>query len=148
MESMMTKLGNTEPIDPNSLEWKLECATLASWKDLSTRSIPDQIHLECHAGAGGRLEHLKIWSSARRGEWDLVCDYRLVENESSQRGTTFTSGFASKALARSLDRLMTNQENFPAAARRPFVLIQVQKPTAEGLIIAEQMMALAPEPLS
>ena len=148
MEPMMTKSANIEPSDPNSLEWKLECATVASWKDLSTGNIPEQIHLECHAGAGGRLEHLKIWSSVRRGEWDLVCDYWLVENNSSQRGTTFSSRFASKALARSLDRIMTNQESFPAFARLPFVLIQVQKPTPEGLIIADQVMAMEPEPLS
>ena len=142
---MKTKLGNIEPIDSKSLEWKLECATVSSWKDLSTRTIPEQVHLEYHAGAEGKLEHLKMWSSIRRGEWDLVCDYWLVANEANRAGTTFSNGFSSDLLQRSLDSIMKHQDCFPAAVRAPFGLIQIKRPTQEESRLAEQIMAVTPQ---
>jgi len=131
----------TANTEPTSLERKLECATLMGWKDLSTRNVPERIHLEYDAGAQGKVEHLKIWSSIKRGEWDLVCDYWLIANEVNRAGTTFSNGFASDRLEHSLDSIMKHQERFPIATRASFGLIQVRRPTDEELLLAEQVMA-------
>lgn len=132
-------------IEPISLERRLECATITGWKDLSTRSAPEKVHVEYHTGAQGNLEHLKIWSSIKRGEWDLVCDYWLFADETNRAGVTFSNGFASDRLERSLDSIMQHQDCFPAAVRAPFGLIQVERPTNEELLLAEQVMAVTPK---
>jgi len=132
-------------IDVKSLEWKLECAAVTGWNELSNESAPERIHIAYDADDAGALSRLKLWSSIRRGQWDLVCDYLVKADGPQLPGITFCNGFASKRLESSLEAIMENQECYPPALRLPQGIIQVGRPNAEALLRAEETMAMPRE---
>ena len=140
-DPMRTILKEIEAIDMMGLKWKLECAVVTAWKELSRRNELEQVHVAYETSAEGRIDHLKIWSSIRRGEWDLVCDYWLLGALSHCGGMLFSKGFSSSTLELAIDKVMTHQEDSPRLLRTSYGLIQVQRPTTEGLRVAVESLA-------
>jgi hypothetical protein len=140
---MRAKLSEAKAVDVKSVEWILECAAVLGWDDLLRRSAAERMQVAYETGANGVLEHLKLWSSPKRGEWDLVCDYWLETGELHEAGATFRGGFVSGVLAGLLDFIMGNQSAFTAASCKPSGLIQVARPTPDAMLRAEQTMNAA-----
>lgn len=140
---MRNNLPQKESIDPESLEWRLECAVVTGWKELSNNhATPERIHIEYIANKIGRLDSLKLWASPRRGQWDLVCDYRTRGDQSDFAGITFSNGFLSKNLESSLETIFQHQEHFAPLLRLPQGMIQVQPPTADAVTAAERAFTM------
>lgn len=138
---MRTIFKDIEPIDMMGLKWKLECAVVSAWKELSAHNALEQVHIAYETGSEGRVDHLKIWSSIRRGEWDLVCDYWVPTDGMHCGGMLFSHKFSSPVLERAIDGVMSRQEDFPPLVRTSYGLIQVQAPTVQGLRVAEDSLA-------
>jgi hypothetical protein len=142
---MRTKLPEAKSIDLKSIEWALECAALLGWNDLLRYSKPELVHLRYETGAQGTLDYLTLWSSAKRGEWDLVCEYWMKADQWHQAGLNFSNGHASAVLGRVLPSIMQHQEMFTPASGAHAGLIQVNIPTLDGLVSAKKTMAAAME---
>lgn len=129
------------------LKWKLECAVVSAWKELSSRGELEQVHVAFETNGQGRIDHLKIWASIRRGEWDLVCDYWTLEEAMHCGGMQFSRSFSSPELEHSIDAVMQRQNDFPRMLNFARGLIQVQPPTTDGLRIAlESLFQANPAP--
>ena len=96
----------------NALERVLESAVTLSWQDLATSFPPLAMQVEYRRQPDHALEHLKLWSSASRGHWKLVCEYWLHANATHSQGITFTDTYSSAGLTRMLEAIMQNQESF------------------------------------
>lgn len=90
----------------------LESAVVLSWKDLLHASQRGLIHIEY--APGPRLSYLKIWHMTGRGEWRLVCEYRMPRGLTDRTGDgmTFSNDYHSAGLAEMLEVIMQHQENF------------------------------------
>lgn len=129
-----------QAVDVKSLEWNLECAVVSGWNELAGDRAPERIHITYTATPAGDLDRLKLWSSVRRGHWDLVCDYRLKKDVDGFAGVSFTNGFNSAKLTDSLDSVMTRQSWLPMAVQQPKGIIQVDPPTDAARTLALQTL--------
>jgi hypothetical protein len=94
-----------------SLERILESAVVVSWADLMRgRSV--LIHIEYGFASNAKLEHLKVWSSIKRGYWLLACTYWMSASESHDAGVHFDNGCESEDLAHILEVVMQHQNLF------------------------------------
>jgi hypothetical protein len=92
------------------LEHILECAVVLSWNNLVHAGGPSSVHVEYHMGDDQALEYLKVWSSPRRGHWDLVCEYWRDASPSRAAGLRFSNGCSSERLAQILTLAMEHQD--------------------------------------
>src|SRR5690242_4019010 len=96
----------------SAIERILESAVTLSWKDLATSFAPLAMQVEYRRRPDRALEHLKLWSSASRGHWNLVCEYWMHATPSHSQGITFTETYSSAGLTLMLDAIMQNQQSF------------------------------------
>jgi len=125
----------------NALERVLESAVTLSWQDLATSFPPLAMQVEYRRQPDHALEHLKLWSSASRGHWKLVCEYWLHANATHSQGITFTDTYSSAGLTRMLEAIMQNQESF-ATPHSDFAdgLVQIAPPNKTQSIAAKHLM--------
>ena len=125
----------------NAIERILESAVTLSWQDLTTKFIPIAMQVEYRRRPDQALEHLKLWSSASRGHWNLVCEYWMHSTATHSQGITFTETYSSAGLTRMLDVIMQNQPSF-AVPHSYFAngLVQIAPPDKTQSIAAKHLM--------
>lgn len=115
----------------------LKSAVVLSWKDLVHPSQRGPFHIQYVPEI--RIPYLKIRQLTGRGEWVLVCEYRM------SRGLTrapvdaliFTNGYHSARLAEMLEVIMQHQDDFMDSRVSPWTgSIQVTPPTEEETVAA------------
>jgi hypothetical protein len=147
---MQRQVTEAVAVNVNSLEWNLECAVISGWQEIAGTSTPERIHLTYTADDKGQLDRLQLWSSVRRGHWDLVCDYRAHKDSDGFAGVAFSNGFNSARLIESLNSVMTRQSWLLPAVQLPKGTIQIGPPTKEALSLAtrtlEALKSNPPEP--
>ena len=132
-----------------TIERILECAVALNWKDLTHAGEVTSIQVEYRPGPSQSLEHLKLWSSTKRGFWNLVCEYRVGAEMNRQKGTTFAGGNSSADLPWMLDAIMQHQDVFaPSPSKFLDGVIQVGCPGETELNAARKDMAEAMDRIS
>lgn len=108
-----------------SLDQVFENALLSCWTDVGATD-GTLMHIEYHRQSPSlALEYLRIWSSVRRGIWDLVCQYWMFDGPfGGRQGVTFHEPFYSADLGHKLEVIMQNQGCFADLA----------EPTRDGLV--------------
>ena len=101
----------------NAIERILECALYLNWKDFAGDSSPVAVRMEYRTGSTRWLKCLKLWSSASRGHWKLVCEYWMEANPTQRQGITFSKSYSSPGFARMLDAIMQHQGAFAVTNR-------------------------------
>lgn len=119
----------------------LECAVALNWNALAEIDEATALHVEYRIGPGQSLDYLKLWSSATRGVWKLVCEYWMQSSSTHESGTTFTGGKYSGDFTWMLDAIMQHQRAFlPGSADFMDGLVQVKRPTDADLASARADM--------
>ena len=99
----------------NTIDRILECAVYLNWKDFASDSSPMAVRMEYRTGPTRSLKCVKLWSSASRGHWKLVCQYWMQPDPTHQQGVMFAKTCSSPGLTRMLDAIMQHQEVFSVA---------------------------------
>lgn len=119
----------------------LECAVALNWNALAQIHEATELHVEYRIGPGQSLDYLKLWSSATRGVWKLVCEYWMQSSSTHESGTTFTKGKYFGDFTWMLDAIMQHQRAFlPDSADFMDGLVQVKRPTDADLASARADM--------
>jgi hypothetical protein len=124
----------------------LESAVVLSWKDLVHPSQKGPLHIEYVPGTP--LPYLKIRQLTGRGEWILVCEYRISQGltHAPVDGLAFSNGYLSAGLAEMLEVIMQHQDHFVNSRVRPRAgSIQVTPPTEQETLAAGGCMRHAYE---
>lgn len=140
---MRTNLIEHLPIDLETIENVLRSTAVLRWSDFERLGPIEKIQLAFQLDAAGHLDHLVIWSSARRGEWDLVCDYWMKSGEMHCAGARFARNRCPQGLEEVLTKVMQQQERFTVAAIGPSGMVIVTTPTAADRVVATQVMKTA-----
>jgi hypothetical protein len=118
-----------------AIEDILESAVVLSWQELVKDSGPGLVHVQYSTAPEPSQQYLKIWLSARRGTWALICEYWISAGAMGRpaMGLTFYNGYHSAALAKMLQDMMRPCDGFPnsLASDTHMNLIQVNVPTAK-----------------
>lgn len=83
------------------------------------------------------MDYLSVWSVRAEGDQHLVCDYWTWTSPAHASGVRFRNGYHSDQLARTLDFIMKNQDQFtrPADACRDG-LVLIYPPTEDERVEA------------
>lgn len=87
-------------------------AVMLAWGDLAKVSQPSSVRLEYRCEPGVPLDQVSVWSTGARGNQHRVCDYWTSAALSHPHGAQFRNGYSSDQLARALDLVMKNQDQF------------------------------------
>ncbi|HEY4900579.1 MAG TPA: hypothetical protein VIH91_07145 [Terriglobales bacterium] len=111
VENSMTKtaIPETPAKATVQLDHILTSAVFLNWEALTASPTGGQVRIEYHIGAGGSVEYLTIWGSARE-YWSLICNYSV--NPGWSDGPSFSNGYHSRTLGRLLQSIMMNQNLF------------------------------------
>jgi len=125
----------------------LASAVVLSWQDLLHVSQRGLIHIEYAPGKS--LLYLKVWDLTGKGEWSLVCEYRMSRGPTATPlgGMTFSNDYHSSGLAGMLEVIMQHQEHFAASLVTGAGLIQVTLPSEQESLAATVCMRQAYESL-
>ena len=130
----------------NAIDRILECAVYLNWKDFNSGSSPTAVRLEYRTGPTRSLQCVKLWSSASRGQWKLVCQYWMQPDPTHQQGVMFTKTYSSPGLTRMLDAIMRHQGMFSAARPDPRdCVVQIASPNEAQCTAAKRDMTEALE---
>jgi hypothetical protein len=121
----------TPSVPPQPLDDLLSCAVVLNWDALTQSSTSGRVTVEYHIGAGGALEYLKLWNSARE-YWGLICEYSAHLGWSD--GPRFCNGYHSRSLSRLLQSIFMNQ-NLCTHDRGPNAngILEVGPPTPDDV---------------
>lgn len=102
------------------------------------------MQVEYQTGPSHSLEYLKIWSSATRGYWNLVCEYWMQSGSGHESGATFRGREYSGDFTWMLDAIMQHQAAFKSGST-DFVegLVHINRPTDKDLASAQTDMSEA-----
>lgn len=106
-------LHTVEPIQFNEV---LADAVVLSWNDVIPDSKSGLIHIEYQSGSPGSVEFVKVWASAIRGDWSLICGYWMNSGMTNKSGLRFGIGQKAAELGRSLESIMQHQKAFLSGA--------------------------------
>ena len=127
--------------EANAMARILESAVVLNWEDLTTRLAPVAMQMEYRSGADRSLEHLKLWSSASRGQWNLVCEYWVHATATHVQGLTFSDGYSSAGLTRMLKAIMQNQQAFAVSqSNSADCLVDITPPNETESLVAKHLM--------
>ena len=136
--------GTRERIDKkrsSTIERILECAVALNWNALAQTDEATALQVEYRIGPGESLDYLRLWSSATRGVWKLVCEYWMQSSSTHESGTTFTREKYSCDFTWMLDAIMQHQRAFlPGSADFMDGVVQVKRPTDADLASARTDM--------
>ena len=124
------------------LDKALRLAVIQSWKDILKVSNSCSARIEYQLEAGTSLDYLSVWSDRPKGYQFLICNYWTTTTSAHAGGARFANEYRSDQLARSLDFIMKNQDQFPRpadASRSGIVLIN--PPTGEDRAEAATWMS-------
>jgi len=112
-------------------------AVILAWEDLMKVSKSPLVRVEYQREPGISLDFLRVWAAMLGGSNDLVCDYWTWASLAHASGVRFTNGYHSDTLARTLDFIMRNQDQFtrPVDACRDG-LVLIYPPTEDERIEA------------
>ena len=119
-------------MSPFSLDEMLTNAVVMHWKEFGATSDA-LLHVEYHRLPSHRgVDYFRVWSSTTHGEWDLVCQYGLSEDQEGRLGTvTFHPPFYSANLGQMFMAIMQNEGCFEDRAEKTRDgMIQISAPTA------------------
>jgi hypothetical protein len=108
------------------LDKAFELAVIWGWEDLMKVTEPCSARVEYRCEPGTSLDYLSVWSVRTGGCQDLVCDYWMRASSAHEGGVRFRNRHSSDKLARALDFIMKNQDQFTRrvdACRDGLVLI-------------------------
>ena len=117
-------------------------ALILAWEDLMKVSKPCSARVEYLCEPGTALDYVSVWSVRASGQQDLVCDYWTWPSSAHPSGVRFRNGYCSDQLARMIDLIMNNPDQFTRgldACRHGLVLIH--PPTREDRTEAVTWMA-------
>lgn len=125
----------------DAIERVIESAVTLSWEDLATSFPPLAMQVEYQTRPDCGLQNLKLWSSASRGHWKLVCEYRMHATATHSQGITFTEAYSSAGLTRMFEAIMQNQQSF-AVPQSEFAngLVQIAPPDETQSIAAKHLI--------
>src|SRR3974390_3839208 len=109
----MTTARQVLPAHDVRLDQVLESAVVLNWKDLVQGQAAGLVQVEYHVGGDRSVDCLKMWSFTPRGYSSLICNYSV--NPGWSGGPSFSNGFHSRDLGRSLESIMLNQNLFQVA---------------------------------
>jgi hypothetical protein len=133
-----------KPDSTQSLDRLLEAAVIQSWPDLMKDGTFGLLNLEYVFAPDNSLDSLQIWSSDIRGQWNLVCDYRMSFSVVHDKGIHFKDGFRSEDLSHTLEFIMQHQRTFsPSPNLGRTGLLQIQRPTSEENLGAAKSLSEA-----
>jgi hypothetical protein len=123
-----------------SKRWDLDellvAAIIASWPDLMPKE-PGSIHVEYDFAETGSLNYLQVWSSTRRGYWQLICTYCVSRWDRKNDRVIFENGYLSKRLSEFLEILMQHQDSFTLPPNRGRQgLLQITAPVKNERVAA------------
>ena len=135
------EIENEHSPENTSIDRILECAVALNWSALAQTNETIALQVEYRIEPGRSLDYLKLWSSATRGVWNLVCEYWVQSSSGHESGTTFTRGNYSRDFTWMLDAIMQHQRAFLPGSR-DFVdgLVQINRPTNADLASARADM--------
>ena len=121
----------------NTIGRILECAVCVNWKDFAVASPPAAMRFQYRIGPHQLLKHLKLWLSASRGHWKLVCEYWVDADTSHRSGIRFSHNYSSPGLTCMLDAITHHQGEF-ALDRGDLLdrLVQIARPDETQLAAA------------
>ncbi len=96
-----------------SLRKLLHRASLASWSELMRERGRLLLRVEYNRGGTAPLEFVKVWASAERAYWSLVCEYWPAALWSRPAGSTFANDYSSACLTRVFAAMAEHPERFP-----------------------------------
>jgi hypothetical protein len=135
----MEQLQNGTLTMKTGIDEMLESAVALSWQDLPQTEEKGMIQIE-HA-PGSSLEYLKIWNLASKGSWDLVCEYWMASQlPAGTPKLKFSNGYHSETLAKMLEMIMQQQDDFTASQGPGAGLIQVTAPSEQEIQAASICM--------
>jgi hypothetical protein len=125
----------------------LECAVALNWNCLTRGDEDPAMQVEYRTGSSHALQYLKLWSSTKRGVWNLICEYWMQSSPTHDTGATFSGGWYSADLGWMLDAIMQHQGAFrPGSSDFADGLIQINRPTDTDLSSAQRDMTEALDP--
>jgi hypothetical protein len=131
------------------IEHILESAVILSWKELLSGSDSAMVHVEYATAPEPCLQYLKIWRSAKRGEWDLICEYWISAGPAGapRIGLTFGPDYHSARLIEILDSVLRHQRDVPdiLSGETKLNLIVVALPTPQEILSATRCISEAYE---
>ncbi len=124
------------------LDKVLEFAAALAWQNLTTGDQLLSMRVEYESRRGLPVDLLSVWTLRSWGYQDHVCDYWTSASPAHAAGVLFSNSYHCDALARALDLIMKNQEQFthPDDAWRAH-LVLIQPPTPELAAEAAAWMA-------
>jgi hypothetical protein len=130
----------------HTIDRALECAITLNWNELTLNQAVEGMQVEYRTGPNASLEYLKLWSSASRGHWSLVCEYWMQSSGIHAQGITFNGSYQSEGLTSMLQAIMQNQNAFPKPSLE-FLdgLVQVPPPDERRTMAARSEMTNALE---
>jgi hypothetical protein len=127
-----------------TIDHLLECAVALNWNSLTRGDEDPAMQVEYRTGSTHALQYLKLWSSTKRGVWNLICEYWMQSSATHDTGATFSGGWYSADLAWMLDAIMQHQGAFrPGSSDFAGGLIQINRPTDSDLSSAQTDMTEA-----
>jgi len=114
------------------LDKALKLAVILAWDDLIkvTDACSARVEYQCEPGTS--LDYLSVWSVMAGGEQDLVCDYWTWTSSAHPSGIRFVKRYHSDPLAKALDFILKNQDQFTRPADAcPDGLALIYPPTGE-----------------
>jgi len=131
------------------IEHILESAVVLSWNELLSGCDSGIIHVEYATAPEPCLQYLKIWRSARRGKWDLICEYWISAGSAGapKIGLTFGRGHHSARLTEILESVLRHHSDVPDAlsGETKLNLIVVGLPTPQESLGATKCISDAYE---
>lgn len=133
------------------IEHILESAVILSWNELLSGRGSDSaiVHVECATAPEPSLQYLKMWRSAKRGEWDLICEYWISGGSASapKIGLTFGPGYRSARLTEILESVLRHEGDVPdtLSGETKLTLILVALPTPQEKLRATRCISEAYE---
>lgn len=131
------------PLTSATIEAVLRSAIVLSWRDFAGDNKLEKIQVAYELCPEGRIDHLKIWSSPSRGEWNFVCDYWMRDGEMNIAGARFATNHCPTGFEKALARVMENQSKFSLLTAGPQGMVVVAAPSSEDRLAAEQTMKAA-----
>jgi hypothetical protein len=119
------------------LDHALEYAVVQGWDELMPGSTEGVVHIEYQTEADGSLDFLKIWASAIRGHWNLVCELWMRPLWSHTTGLSFGGDYRSGNFSHAVELVIAHADTFSKFPHEQG-LIQIYPPTEDERREAER----------
>ena len=131
----------TTPVRNIAIESMLESAMVLNWGDLMESSDEGLLHMEYRTGPEHFIQYLKVWSSASRGHWRLLCEYWTSDLWSHAVGLSFNNGHSTASFALMLEFVMQHQDAFLKVVQPGHDgIVQVYPPSEKEDVTAKRYM--------